>query len=956
MADLKLSIKLDADGKALVTVLRDAKGEATQLSGSLNTTGDAGKRAAAGLDTTAKSATTVNTHFASLYRNALALAGGLTAMSIIDRADDWGQYASRMKMATQSTAEYDYAQSRMVASANDTYRSLTETREGFIRMSPILRDMGYNLSQSIDIVDSYSSQLVINAASADRAQQAQDALVKSIQSGRIEADSWQSIFGVMPSVLDNLTAATGKTGAEIRQLGVSGKLSIVDLTNALLKSYEENRKAVQEMPTTVRDAMRALNNVYQDYIGKNNEATGATAALSTGIVSLSNHFGTLVNVAGVTLVAALSRSAGQLATNTIASIQDAIAKERARAATVSAAAAELELATVQRARVITAGQAVVAEARLVAARQAYTAATAEASIATRAFGGAMALVGGPAGLVIMGASALAYWAMTASDGKKKTADMADEVARLTGNIADYNRAQLDSKVRQLQTQYRAQLDALVAIDNKIAEMENSRNIGQGPSSRAAAMAWQQQLNALKAQRTQAEAELNAISGAQQKVFQQVTDQRNAAGWKGNIVDPGLTKSAQEMIDKLKQQNALYGNATEAAKVFYELEAGSLAGLDPLMAKKLQQAAADYDATKKTTDAEKKHAEELKKLLGNIDPVTQAAKEYGQQEKLLQQYFKDANTPLAERARLLANLKNQYEASLPYNKLRGQLDPAYAETQTNANNMDVLNQELAATPEDEVSKRAQINALIEAEQRRHADTMMEINTGVSINWNQMWQDSLDRMTSGIGSATADALFESKNFGDGVQQTIKGVAKSLVAMSVEWAARKAVMWALDKAFGTSGAATSIATAAATGPLIAAAYAPAAAMVSLATLGSNSAPAMAGITATTGLASTLSLAGIAHDGLPINRNEGTYLLRRDEMVLNPKQRENFEVLVDYANGGNAGGRSVVVQQTNQIYVQGDSQAQMVAQLLPQLVNLTKAAVIEDANSRGAVYDATR
>jgi hypothetical protein len=49
-----------------------------------------------------------------------------------------------------------------------------------------------------------------------------------------------------------------------------------------------------------------------------------------------------------------------------------------------------------------------------------------------------------------------------------------------------------------------------------------------------------------------------------------------------------------------------------------------------------------------------------------------------------------------------------------------------------------------------------------------------------------------------------------------------------------------------------------------------------------------------------------GQAHDGIRqvTKDNEGTYVVRRDEMVLNPKQRENFEQVVANTKGGGAGG----------------------------------------------------
>lgn len=952
MNDLKLALTLTADGRQLVTVVGGAKKELIGLTGELQATGTAGKTAAVGLDKTATSADDARQSFGGLYQSALALAGGLTAMDLIDRADEWGQMASRMKMATTSAAEYEYAQSRMVASANQTYRSLTETRENFTRMSPILRDLGYNLNQSIDIVDSYSALLVTNAASADKAQQAQDALSQSIQKGKVEADAWQSIFGVMPSILNNLTAATGKTGAEIRLLGTSGKLSITDLTNALLQSHQQNLKAVEDMPTAVRDALTALNNVYSDWIGKSNETYGVTATLASGIVSLSENFGTLVNMVELGLVVALGRGTAALGTHATSLIANEVASYRARAASIAAAQAELQRATMLRASVISAGQAVVAEARLTAARQALTVATGTATLATRTLNAALSLAGGPAGLVMMGAAALAYWAFTADNATQPTDDLSSKVDSLVGSYQKLTDLERQSKVRVLGTEMKVLRDELIATT---AEIDRLNREPAYDAFNGSYLRDDGQIAQLKARAEELNKQLDLASKKQQALFAVGMPEIKADP---TIVDPNLTKTAAEMLINLQKQLTLYGKTSEVAKLRYELEVGALKGLDPLMAEKLKKVAADLDAakaaeeqTKKNKEAEKQREDQLKTLLGTIDPVTQAAKEYAKHEALLKGYFEAANVPIAERTRLLAQLKNQYEASTPYSQLQNQLDPKYAEQQTHTNNLDVLNTELNNTPESEVAKRAQINALIEAEQRRHAEAMTGINRSVAFDWNEMWQNSVERMSQGIGSATADALFEAKDFGQATQQVLKGVGKAAVQMLVEWMAQKALAAAFDNSLMVKNAAVATTTAASTGASVTASMAPAAATTSIATMGSGAMIGMAAMVAA--LALLPSIIGKFHGGGTIPR-EGTYLLDGGETIYTRKQQQTLMNAMQATANGSSGGSNVVIQQSNTIVVKNDSDAQTLEDVLPQLVQMTKAAVVDDLNNRGEVFRA--
>ncbi|EMO7792515.1 tape measure protein [Citrobacter freundii] len=90
-------------------------------------------------------------------------------------------------------------------------------------------------------------------------------------------------------------------------------------------------------------------------------------------------------------------------------------------------------------------------------------------------------------------------------------------------------------------------------------------------------------------------------------------------------------------------------------------------------------------------------------------------------------------------------------------------------------------------------------------------------------------------------------------------LNSVINSMVQMGVE--ALKNMI--IGQTIGAASSAASIAQAA----LVSSAWAPAAAMASLATLGGNAAPAAAGITSTVGLASGLALTGMRYNGGPVN-----------------------------------------------------------------------------------------
>lgn len=216
-----------------------------------------------------------------------ALAAAISVRAIIAASDQYGQMAARIRMATSSTEEYTKVQDRLLQTANATYRPLNEAQEVYIRTADAIRTLGYNTDDALDITDSFSFLLVTNAASADKASSAIDAYSKAIQTGKIESDGWQSILAAMPTIVNDLAAATGRSTADIRKLGIEGKLSLAALNEALRQSRDSNEELAAAMETSVGDATTALGNSFQVFVGKVNETSKASGILTENIGEMS---------------------------------------------------------------------------------------------------------------------------------------------------------------------------------------------------------------------------------------------------------------------------------------------------------------------------------------------------------------------------------------------------------------------------------------------------------------------------------------------------------------------------------------------------------------------------------------------------------------------------------------------------------------------------------------------
>lgn len=573
----------------------------------------------------------------ALIKNALAVAvGAASVRSIIDVADSYSQMSDRMGLATSSVNEYNLVQDRLLDTAKRTYRPLNEAQELYIRTADSLKSMGYNTSEALDVMDSFSFLLVTNSASTDKAASAIDAYSKALQTGKVEADGWQSILAAMPTIVDTLAKATGKSAEEIRSLGAVGQLSLDVLTEGLQKSAQANGELADSMGVAVRDALQNLSNAFSVYIGRLNETTDGTGVLAQGISVIGDNFESLANVAGVVAVGALAGYARSLAGSAAASlaatrsaISDAIARKAQATAVFLAAQAEQQKAQTavflaEKEAIAARGTAVqtqmslqLAEARMLETRATNAVAAAQATV-SRASLGVMGVLGGPAGIAALAIGAATAF-LTLRDNtsvlEQKLGDLNDPIDKLVERFNKLNRATQSVTLRELKASIEDAESELTTAAGSIAFEFQSSLTNAGLAGAAGFMGGIAPLPA-------------EFQAAMEIVKKASADQADgmAVDWK-EVADrirevPGVTS---EMADALEESG---GAATEKAEVINRLKEAmaELTGeTDANTKAERQNAAARATAAQET---QKYLDQQLKQLASAQDKTnTDAAKRY-----------------------------------------------------------------------------------------------------------------------------------------------------------------------------------------------------------------------------------------------------------------------------------------------------------------------------------------
>ncbi|HDK7347972.1 TPA: phage tail protein [Cronobacter sakazakii] len=353
--------------------------------------------------------------------------------------------------------------------------------------------------------------------------------------------------------------------------------------------------------------------------------------------------------------------------------------------------------------------------------------------------------------------------------------------------------------------------------------------------------------------------------AQQANFDNISKQLEAqriALTKGRqaAVEYGISQQdlTQEQKDQLIQQSRVVNGLEEEKKAREEAERAAQ-----------RQAAAGESVAQKLENLRQKamlagnSTQELSREQSILNAQQSLGKAATQaQIDLAGEYAAQAyDTAAALKAQQKAE-KDRQDTEKAYQNVRSQSSPLIAADNTFQQQMASLNAYAQLYPQ-KIAEVEQTRATIEEQYRQQRINAMwsewaqqnEITEAAAAAFDSLAGNASNALT-GLLTGTMDAQDAMRSLGNTI---LNSVINSMVQMGVE--ALKNMI--IGQTIGAASSAASMAQAA----LVSSAWAPAAAMASLATLGGNAAPAAAGIASTVGLASGLALTGMRYNGGPVS-----------------------------------------------------------------------------------------
>jgi len=802
----------------------------------------------------------------TLAKAIAAVAFSSAVMGIAEMVQKYQEMAERVQMATASQEEFEAVQARLLDTANGTYRSLQEAQELYITTADSLRSMGYSTAQALDVTDSMSYAFVKNATSADRAQAAIDAFSKSINTGKVAADQWETISSAIPSVINDIALASNKSAAEVRALGAAGKLTGAQLSEGLRKSLEANAKAAADMSNNLVDAtVRSKTALTAFFVSVENQ-TGVlqnlTAAIimaadnllafaangdamSTAITAASSSAAVLAAVIAGRLVGAGAAyvkvqtlqlaatwrqvSADQAATGAALMVARANAAAAAEAL-IAARAAEMAAvgfahhASAANALAVAEAQATLATQNLNAALAASAGAATRAGLALKGLQAVMTFLGGPVGVILIAAAALYYFSKAATDTKVNVDELNKSLGTLTFNQLSRSANEVGDDITKLNKKLTSAYNDFNTLSRRPFETDDSF-VKRQQNARAAIDDVNQEL--AKRQDT-----LKKIAEAQDKIR---TPKAEPAPGAATAVLPADPES-EKVIKDLKEQQALLKvigveraklaaiqKLGEGASPEQRLEAERLAAsIYELEQAEKKQKETSKKLTSESEKASKKAAEEQKKgieenikvfeKLGfELASVDKSARELAQDQAQLS--LNKYATP--EQIQSVRDLAGALYDAQGAQKLLSAVDPIAAQGFSYADDLKAL-QDANAQKLISDQRYLELKSQLEIENADRMRLLQEENFKAAALGNELLMSSIDALgqqgtqtITGLVTGTTTWQQALGNIGSTIANTVIG---SFVEMGINWVKQQVMMAAAAQAT-TAAQTAGIATVAAT-----------------------------------------------------------------------------------------------------------------------------------------------
>lgn len=227
--------------------------------------------------------------------------------SAVKRADTLANFP-RVMTSMGYSAEAAAKSSDIMKAAIDGLPTKLQDITGNVQMlTSSMRNLSDGEVNATTVGKAFNDMMLAGGKGPEVANEAFNQLSKVIATGKVEMDSWMSIYTASPGTIDKVAESmlgAGKGGMELKDALTSGKVKMDDFLATMVRLDKEGgegfasfetqaREATKGIETSANNAKNAISNQMANILGKLN-ANGEIAGIFDGIKATINNAGAFI--------------------------------------------------------------------------------------------------------------------------------------------------------------------------------------------------------------------------------------------------------------------------------------------------------------------------------------------------------------------------------------------------------------------------------------------------------------------------------------------------------------------------------------------------------------------------------------------------------------------------------------------------------------------------------------
>lgn len=229
--------------------------------------------------------------------------GGGAAFAVGSIASNYQAVTDRLRPYYETQEQVNKAMTDIIGIAGRTRQALDPVAELYTRITTAGRDAGIAQERFAKITETVAKAARLSGTS----QQAQTAglqqFAQGFGSGTLSGDELKSIRENLPRLASAISQGLDMPIAKLKELGAAGQLTPQVIADALERSAAKIDLEMSRVPIRIGTALTQSNNNITTFIGRMDEAVGATTGIAKGIMLLGDNIPGVVTALGTLAVA-----------------------------------------------------------------------------------------------------------------------------------------------------------------------------------------------------------------------------------------------------------------------------------------------------------------------------------------------------------------------------------------------------------------------------------------------------------------------------------------------------------------------------------------------------------------------------------------------------------------------------------------------------------------------------